>query len=131
VFWRVAHKPGKPLWFGVAPTGALVFGLPGNPVSSLVCFELFLRPALHALQHGRAGVRPVARLAEPVARLGARDHAVRCRLAPSADGMLLHPADAQDSHLIVHAAAADAIALIDAGEGEAPAGLLVEYVPLR
>jgi molybdopterin molybdotransferase len=131
VFWRVAHKPGKPLWFGVAPTGALVFGLPGNPVSSLVCFELFLRPALHALQHGRAGVRPVARLAEPVARLGTRDHAVRCRLVPSAEGMLLQPAGAQDSHLIVHAAAADAIALIDSGEGEAPAGLLVEYVPLR
>jgi molybdopterin biosynthesis enzyme len=45
--------------------------------------------------------------------------------------MLLHPAEAQDSHLIVHAAAADAVALIDAGEGEAPAGLLVEYLPLR
>jgi molybdopterin molybdotransferase len=131
VFWRLAHKPGKPLWFGVAPAGALVFGLPGNPVSSLVCFQLFLRPALAALQGGRLGPRPVARLAEPVERLRARDHAVRCRLAPSADGMLLHPGGPQDSHLIVHASAADAIALIDAGEGEAPAGLLVEYVPLR
>jgi len=131
VFWRLAHKPGKPLWFGVAENGALVFGLPGNPVSSLVCFELFLRPALAAMQHGRAPQRLVARLAEPVKRLRARDHAVRCRLAASPDGMQLHPLGPQDSHLIVHAAGADAIALVDAGEGEAPAGELVEYVPLR
>ena len=67
VFWRLAHKPGKPLWFGVAPEGALVFGLPGNPVSSIVCFQLFVRPALAAMQHGRVPERPVARLAEPVA----------------------------------------------------------------
>jgi molybdopterin molybdotransferase len=131
VFWRLAHKPGKPLWFGVAEDGTLVFGLPGNPVSSLVCFELFLRPALAAMQHGRPPERPVARLAEPVKRLPGRDHAVRCRLAASSDGMQLHPLGPQDSHLIVHAAGADAIALVDAGEGEAPAGEVVEYVPLR
>jgi molybdopterin molybdotransferase len=131
VFWRLAHKPGKPLWFGVAEDGTLVFGLPGNPVSSLVCFELFLRPALAAMQHGRAPERLVARLAEPVTRLGARDHAVRCRLSASSEGMQLHPLGPQDSHLIVHAAGADAIAIVDAGEGEAAAGELVEYVPLR
>ena len=131
VFWRLAHKPGKPLWFGVAENGALVFGLPGNPVSSLVCFELFLRPALAALQHGRAPERPVARLAEPIERLRTRDHAVRCHLSASSGGMQLHPLGPQDSHLIVHAAGADAIALIDAGDGEAAAGDLVEYVPIR
>jgi molybdopterin molybdotransferase len=131
VFWRLAHKPGKPLWFGVAPTGALVFGLPGNPVSSLVCFELFLRPALAALQHGSAPPRAVARLAEPVRRLGVRDHAVRCLLRASPEGMVLQPAGAQDSHMIVHAAGADAIALIEAGDGDAPAGTLVEYLPLQ
>ncbi|HEY2867897.1 MAG TPA: gephyrin-like molybdotransferase Glp [Gaiellales bacterium] len=131
VFWRLAHKPGKPLWFGVAENGALVFGLPGNPVSSLVCFELFLRPALAALQHGRAPERPVARLAEPVARLRVRDHAVRCRLSASPEGMQLHPLGPQDSHMIVHAAGADAIALIDAGDGEAAVGDIVEYIPIR
>jgi molybdopterin molybdotransferase len=130
VFWRLAHKPGKPLWFGVAPSGTLVFGLPGNPVSSLICFQLFLRPAIVAMQHGRVPPRPVARLAEPVRRLGERDHAVRCRIAASPDGMLLRPAGPQDSHMIVHAAGADAVALIDAGEGEAPAGELVEYLLL-
>jgi molybdopterin molybdotransferase len=131
VFWRLAHKPGKPLWFGVAPTEALVFGLPGNPVSSLVCFELFVRPALAALQHSSVPPRAVARLAEPVRRLRVRDHAVRCRLRASADGMVLEPAGAQDSHMIAHAAEADAIALIAAGDGEAPAGTLVEYLPLQ
>jgi len=46
VFHRVAQRPGKPLWFGVAPSGAAVFGLPGNPVSALVCFTRYVLPAL-------------------------------------------------------------------------------------
>ncbi|MCP3693145.1 MAG: molybdopterin molybdotransferase MoeA, partial [Planctomycetaceae bacterium] len=54
VFHKVAIKPGKPLWFGVATTGqTLVFGLPGNPVSSMVCFELFVRPTLQAVAGGK------------------------------------------------------------------------------
>jgi pimeloyl-ACP methyl ester carboxylesterase len=57
VFWRIAMRPGKPLWFGVRG-GTLVFGLPGNPVSSLVCFELFVRPALLALQGHRSPAPP-------------------------------------------------------------------------
>jgi len=130
VFWRVAHKPGKPLWFGVAPAGALVFGVPGNPVSSLVCFELFVRPALRALQGAAQEPRPVARLAAPIARLETRDHAVRCRLRPGPYGMQLEPGGPQDSHLIVHASGADAVALVAAGTGHVPAGTLVDYVPL-
>jgi molybdopterin molybdotransferase len=69
VFHKVKVKPGKPLWFGVLPgrSGAkLVFGLPGNPVSSLVCFELFVRPALARLA-GRCG----GGLKELTARLSA------------------------------------------------------------
>jgi molybdopterin molybdotransferase len=130
VFWQVAHKPGKPLWFGAAPSQALVFGLPGNPVSSLVTFELFVRPALEAMQGMSPRPRPTARLAAAVPRLSSRDHAVRCRLLPGPGGMELHPFGAQDSHLIVHAAAAGVAALIDRGDGEAPAGSLVEYVAL-
>jgi len=60
VFHKVNLKPGKPLWFGVREhevRGQLVFGLPGNPVSSLVCFELFVRPALAKLQ-GQSEVLP-------------------------------------------------------------------------
>lgn len=54
VFHKVNLKPGKPLWFGVKPLcerhTPLVFGLPGNPVSALVCFELFVRPAIQKLR---------------------------------------------------------------------------------
>ena len=46
VFHRVAQRPGKPLWFGVAPSGAAVFGLPGKPVSTLVCLTRYVLPAL-------------------------------------------------------------------------------------
>lgn len=48
VFHKVAQRPGKPLWFGVAPSGAAVFGLPGKPVSSLVCLSRYVLPALFA-----------------------------------------------------------------------------------
>lgn len=48
VFHKVAQRPGKPLWFGVAPSGAAVFGLPGNPVSTLVCLSRYVLPALFA-----------------------------------------------------------------------------------
>src|SRR5205823_4161152 len=78
VFWRVAVKPGKPVAFS-ARGSTLVFGLPGNPVSSFIGFELFVRPALAALQ----GVRDPApaflpgRLAVPLQRNAGRDELVR------------------------------------------------------
>ncbi len=52
VFWRVSLRPGKPTYFGVGAGGKLVFGLPGNPVSAMVTFLLFVRPALLAMQGG-------------------------------------------------------------------------------
>ena len=81
VFWRVAMRPGKPIAFGVRGR-TLVFGLPGNPVSSLVGFELFVRPALLALQGARRpGARVPARPARPrrCAATGPR----RARCAPA------------------------------------------------
>jgi molybdopterin molybdotransferase len=48
IFHKVAQRPGKPLWFGMAPSGAAVFGLPGNPVSTLVCLTRYVLPALRA-----------------------------------------------------------------------------------
>ncbi len=64
VFHKIALRPGKPLWFGVWESEerrTLVFALPGNPVSSLVCFELFVRPAIEILAgHGFAGWRTTA-----------------------------------------------------------------------
>ncbi|HEY4974522.1 MAG TPA: molybdopterin molybdotransferase MoeA, partial [Steroidobacteraceae bacterium] len=61
VFHKVAQRPGKPLWFGVAPGGTAVFGLPGNPVSTLVCFTRYVLPALlGSLGHSP---RPAERIA--------------------------------------------------------------------
>ena len=79
VFWRVAVKPGKPVSFGVRGS-TLVFGLPGNPVSSLVGFELFVRPAVLALQgHGDPMPRfEPGRLAAAVRRNPASRRARAC-----------------------------------------------------
>ncbi len=130
-FWRVAVKPGKPLAF--ATRGAtLVFGLPGNPVSALVGVELFVRPALRALQ-GDSSPGPnyaTARLAASVRRNAARDELVRARTARDADETVLEPVSGQESHMIARAAAADALVLVLAGEGEVAAGELVRYLPL-
>jgi molybdopterin molybdotransferase len=62
VFHKLAQRPGKPLWFGLAPTGAAVFALPGNPVSTLVCLTRYVVPALFAAM-GQAPRPPVERIA--------------------------------------------------------------------
>jgi molybdopterin molybdotransferase len=131
VFWGVAVKPGKPLAFGVRD-GTLVFGLPGNPVSTLVAAELFVRPALLALQ-GAANPGPTfreGRLATPVRRNDQRDELLRARTRASDNGVLLEPVAGQESHMIVRAAGADALVLAPRGEGELEAGALVRYLPL-
>jgi molybdopterin molybdotransferase len=56
IFHKVAQRPGKPLWFGIGPRGQAVFGLPGNPVSTLVCLLRYVIPALDAAM----GTTPVA-----------------------------------------------------------------------
>jgi len=131
-FWGVAVRPGKPLAFGVRGR-TLVFGLPGNPVSSLVGVELFVRPALLALQ-GAADPEPAyetARLAAPLRRNAARDELARARSQRDADGTLLEPLTGQESHMIARAAGADALVLVPAGEGELEAGDRVRYLRLR
>jgi molybdopterin molybdotransferase len=127
VFWRVAVKPGKPVSFGVRRR-TLVFGLPGNPVSTLVGFELFVRPALRALEGERdPGPRfERATLVRALRRDGARDQLVRARRGP--DG--LEPLTGQDSHMIVRAAEANALVLVRRGEGEVAAGETADYLPL-
>jgi len=131
VFWRVAVRPGKPVAFGVrGPT--LVFGLPGNPVSSLVGFELFVRPALLALQ-GHTAPRPAfrpGRLGRPVALLEGRDSLLRARTRVEGGEVVLDPLTGQESHMIAHAATADALVLVPKGDGELEPGAPVEYLSL-
>jgi molybdopterin molybdotransferase len=130
-FWGVAVRPGKPLAFG-ARGRTLVFGLPGNPVSALVGVELFVRPALLALQ-GAADPGPryeTARLAAPLRRNGARDELARARTRRDSGGTLLEPVTGQESHMIARAAGADALVLVPLGEGELAAGENVHYLRL-
>ncbi|HET7556336.1 MAG TPA: gephyrin-like molybdotransferase Glp [Gaiellaceae bacterium] len=132
VFWRVAVKPGKPVSFGVRGR-TLVFGLPGNPVSSLVAFELFVRPAVLALQ-GHADPLPrfePGTLTAGLRRSPARDQLVRARRRSSSGAAVeLEPLTGQESHMIARAAAADALVLVPRGEGELEPGSPVRYLRL-
>ena len=131
VFWGVAVKPGKPLSFGVRGS-TLVFGLPGNPVSSLVTFELFVRPAVLALQ-GAADARPrfeLAELATTVRRNRERDELARARTRVDGDRVIVEPLGGQESHMIARAASADALVLVPRGDGELPAGATARYLRL-
>jgi molybdopterin molybdotransferase len=141
VFWRVAIRPGKPVSFGVrARVGSterdqhdtLVFGLPGNPVSSLVGCELFVKPAVRALQ-GLADPLPAleeARLATTLRRNGARDDFVRARVRATPEGLVAEPIVGQESHMIVRSATADALVHVPRGEGELAAGSRVAWLRL-
>lgn len=123
VFWGVAVKPGKPLAFGVCGR-TLVFGLPGNPVSALVAVELFVRPALLALQ-GAARPEPqyaFGRLAAPLRASADRDQLVRARSRLEEGEIVLEPLSGQESHMIARAAAADVLVLVRRGNGDLATG---------
>jgi molybdopterin molybdotransferase len=126
-FWGVSLRPGKPTWFGTLDD-KLVFGLPGNPVSAMVTFQLFVRPALAALQGADPAItRTTALLEEPVERNQRREQAVRVVLTPGGDNWRAAlTKGAQGSHVLTSMLGANALALIAPGEGEAAAGELVE-----
>ena len=131
VFWGVAVKPGKPLSFGVRGE-TLMFGLPGNPVSSLVGALVFVRPALLARQ-GLASPMPAyscGRLAAPLRRNAHRDEFVRARCSETTNGPILEAIVGQESHMIARAAAADSLIHVPRGAGEIAAGEQVRYLPL-
>jgi len=128
VFWRVAVKPGKPVAFSTRGS-TLVFGLPGNPVSSFVGFELFVRPALAALQ-GSSEPRPAflpGQLGGSLLRNPARDELVRARIE---NGGIVQPLRGQESHMIARAARGNALVLVPRGDGELAAGSAVSWLPL-
>ena len=129
---QVAIKPAKPLAFGTVPRpgggGRVpVFGLPGNPVSSAVSFELFARPGLRKLA-GRAGddlVRPAVRAVAGEALRRSPDgkvHFVRVATVIEDGRYVVRSAGGQGSHQLTALAAADALAVLPDGEGVAPGG---------
>jgi molybdopterin molybdotransferase len=128
LFWRIAMRPGKPLSFGIRDR-TLVIGIPGNPVSVLVCFELFVRPALAALQ-GAHNPRPAftrAALASTVERNPERDDFIRVRHVGEDR---IEPLTGQQSHQLAITALAEGLARIPAGSGALARGELVDYLPL-
>ncbi len=127
VFWSVSLQPGKPTWFGAVHGGPLVFGLPGNPVSAVVTFSLFVAPALAGLQ-GAPSPRPPrsdAVLGTDVKRNPRREQAIRVRLQADAAGVLAFPNGAQGSHILTSLLGADALAMIPVGDGLAKGGTTV------
>jgi molybdopterin molybdotransferase len=127
VFWGVAIRPGRPTWFGVHPEGSLIVGLPGNPVSAVVCFLLLARPAILATQ-GLAPDRHRTRavLDSGYAKRPGRMHAVRCALELREDGWHARPTGEQASHILTSMLGADALALIPAASASVEAGETVE-----
>ncbi len=132
-FYKIAMRPGKPLMAGRLGAAAML-GLPGNPVSALVCGHLFLLPLLRAMSGLPSAPAPmrIARLAVDVGPNGPRDHYMRAHLTPDPDGGAprITPFDRQDSALLSVLAQADALLLRPRGDEPRPAGHSVRYLPL-
>ena len=126
-FWKIAMRPGKPLMAGRL-RGTPMLGLPGNPVSAIVCAHLFVLPMVRALQ-GRPDIAPpqsTARLGTDLPANGARAHYMRARIM---DGVIT-PFDRQDSALLSILSQANALLLRPIGDAAQSAGTLVPYLPL-
>jgi molybdopterin molybdotransferase len=131
-FWRVALRPGKPFTFGRWGAAA-VFGLPGNPASALVTFELFVRPALRALA-GLAGtgrLRVTARLAAAQEKPPELEVYLRARLRAGRRGLVAIPLASQSSGDLSSTAGLDALAVLPAGRARLARGSPVEAIVLR
>jgi molybdopterin molybdotransferase len=129
LFWGVYMKPGYPLAFGVIEaTGTLVFGLPGNPVSTAVTFEQFVRPALRKLMGHRRLHRPVvkARLARPMKKGRGRLHFVRVSLDREGDALVATPTSNQSSGVLTSLIRGQGLAIFPAEAESFAAGSEVD-----
>jgi molybdopterin molybdotransferase len=132
VFWGVKFKPGKPLFYGKRDETRF-FGLPGNPVSAMVCFDLFVRPALLAMMGRKDLKRPriPVYFEEGVVNKFGRMHAMRVSLERTENGWLARSVGAQGSDLVSSLTRADALALIGPESEGVRAGEPVEAIVLR
>jgi molybdopterin molybdotransferase len=126
-FHKVAMRPGKPLLAGRLG-GTALLGLPGNPVSAMVCGHVFLAPMIRVLHGLPAAPAPrlSATLVTALPANGPREHYLRARR----DGPGVAPFPRQDSSLLTVLAAADCLIVQPAGDPGRPAGAMVEIVPL-
>jgi molybdopterin molybdotransferase len=131
-FWKIAMRPGKP--FAAGRAGAVpVFALPGNPVSSILGFELFVRPALLAMQGAASVERPRAPVVLPAGyrKPIGRTHYLRAQLRREGERLIaiLHPR--QGSAMMTSLVGLDALVEIDAAVGEVAPGALTPALLLR
>lgn len=132
VFWKVDIKPGRPTAFAVHGTKP-VFSLPGNPVSALLTFEEFVRPALLKMMGHRRWLRPLvpALLQEDLPKKPGRVVFLRVRLERRGGALLAWPSGNQDTGILKTQLLADGIAVVPAEQGYLPSGMPVEVQILR
>jgi molybdopterin molybdotransferase len=132
-FWRIAMRPGKPLMFACKP-GQRAIGVPGNPVSSIICTAVFVEPLIAALAgvaSPLAALTLQAQLTEPLERNGPRQHYMRARLEQPGDGPpLVTPAENQDSSLLSILARSNALIVRPPGAPALSAGEKVTVRPI-
>ncbi len=134
VFYKVAMRPGKPLLAGRLTKGAqhgmAMVGLPGNPVSSMVCTKLFLVPMIRKMLGLPADIGPIgqARLTCDIAANGPREHYMRAHVTYDGATPVITPSDSQDSSLLATLAQANALLIRPIEDLEHKAGETVNYL---
>lgn len=132
-FWRISMKPGKPVFFGVHPNGALVFALPGNPVSAQVTFELLVAPLIRKMS-GAGNAGPLferAVLGSCIKRVAGRKEFIRSVSRNEGGRVIVEPLARQGSHMASGLAAADRLVVVEPDVDCLDAGTLVDTVQLR
>ena len=131
LFWKVAQKPGKPLTFGML-AGRPVFGLPGNPVSALVCFYLYARPALRRMGGFRSLYLPIATatLAHDVKKTEGLTEFIRCRLERRGTALTASSTGTQSSSVLSSMSQGQALIVAPAQEKSLREGATVRVILL-
>ena len=128
-FWRINMRPGKPLMFGTRGK-TLIFGLPGNPVSSMVTAIVFIKPALRAWLGYSAFEHWTLPLAGPTPPNTARRHFMRAHLIHTPNGPAVMPISQTDSGHTSSMANADMLIVQPEADPGQPAGTPVEAIPI-
>ncbi len=131
VFWKVAQKPGKPLWFGMREGKALL-GMPGNPAAVLVCLAVHARAVLGHME-GETQVQPAWRqglLKVAVEADAERDRLVRMRLDTTGGAVSLEVLPRQESHMLSNLASAHALVWLPARDRAFGAGEQVAWIAI-
>lgn len=129
-FHRIAQRPGKPLWFGTAPSGTAVFGLPGNPVSSFVCLARYVVPALQVAAGGAVRRADTVALAAPMSVRPPLAWFLPVRLGRDGTGRLsAEPCPTNGSGDFTALVGTDGFVELPPGPGEYPEGFAAPFYP--